>query len=120
LGIYRVYEGDDRGHPAYHPVMMIKLLAYGYCLGVTSSRKIEEATWGEVVFRVLAANQHPDDDTIADFRKRHPAEFGKRFLQVLRLCQAAGLVKLGRVALDGTKVKANASKHKALSYGRML
>lgn len=119
-GIYRVYEGDDRGHPAYHPAMMIKLLVYGYCIGVTSSRKIEEATWGEVAFRVLAANQHPDHDTIADFRKRHLAEFRKLFLQVLRLCQAAGLVKLGRVALDGTKVKANASKHKAMSYGRML
>lgn len=119
-GIYRAYEGEDRGHPAYHPAMMVKLLTYGYCVGVVSSRKIEQATWMDVAFRVLAANQHPDHDTIAAFRKRHLKEFEKLFVQVLRLCQASGLVKLGQVALDGTKMKANASKHKAMSYGRML
>lgn len=119
-GIYRVYENDGRGRPAYHPLMMVKLLIYGYCVGVISSRKIEKATWTDVAFRFLAANQHPDHDTIADFRRRHLKEFRGLFLQVLRICQAAGLVKLGRVALDGSKVKANASKHKAMSYDRML
>ena len=119
-GIYRAYEGEDRGRPAYHPAMMVKLLIYGYSIGVTASRKIEDATWLDVAFRVLAANQHPDHDTIVAFRKRHLGEFRKLFSRVLRLCQASGLVKLGQVALDGTKVKANASKHKAMSYGRML
>ena len=118
--IYRVYENDGRGHPAYHPRMMVKLLIYGYCVGVRSSRKIEKATRMDVAFRVLATNQHPDHDTIAAFRQRHLAEFRRLFLQVLRLCQAVGLVKVGRVILDGTKIKANASKHKAMSYGRML
>jgi transposase len=119
-GIYRAYEGDGRGHPAYHPAMMVKLLIYGYCTGKASSRKIERATWEDVPFRVLSADQHPDHASIAAFRQRHLGELRKLFLQVLRLCQAAGLVKLGHVALDGTKVKANASKHKAMSYGRMV
>lgn len=119
-GIHQVYENDGRGRPAYHPRMMVKLLTYGYCVGVWSSRKIEKATWTDVAFRVLAANQHPDHDTIATFRRRHLKEFRKLFLQVLRICQDTGLVKLGRVVLDGTKVKANASKHKAMSYDRML
>lgn len=118
--IYRAYEGDGRGRPAYHPAMMVKLLIYGYCTGKTSSRKLEEATWRDIAVRVLAANQHPDHDTIAAFRKRHLTELRELFLQVLKMCQAAGLVKLGTVALDGTKMKANASKHKAMSYGRMV
>lgn len=118
--ICRVYENDGRGHPAYHPRMMVKLLVYGYCVGVWSSRRIEQATWTDVAFRVLGANQHPDHDTIAAFRQRHLKVFRRLFVQVLKLCQAAGLVKLGRVALDGTKMKANASKHKAMSYDRML
>jgi hypothetical protein len=84
-----------------------------------SSRKIERATYESVPFRVLAANQHPDHDTIATFRQRHLEAIAELFVQVLRLCRAAGLVKLGHVALDGTKVRANASKHKAMSYGRM-
>ncbi len=117
--IYQVYEGDDRGHPAYHPAMMVKLLLYGYSTGKVSSRKIERATWDEVAYRVLAANQHPDHSSIAAFRQRHLRELGKLFTQVLKLCQIAGLVELGHLALDGTKVKANASKHKAMSYGRM-
>jgi transposase len=117
--IERAYETDRRGQPAYHPRMMTKLLVYAYCVGVPSSRKIEERTHGDVAFRVLAAGSHPDHDTIATFRKRHLEALSGLFVDVLRLCHEAGLVKLGHVALDGTKVKANASKHKAMSYGRM-
>jgi transposase len=112
-------KGDGRGFPPYHPVMMVKLLVYGYCTGVISSRKIERATFVDVAFRVLAANQHPDHDSIAAFRKRHLAALAGLFVQILRLCEKAGLVKLGHVAVDGTKIRANASKHKAMSYGRM-
>ncbi len=111
--------GDGRGQPPYHPVMMVKLLLYAYCVGKPSSRKIERATFEEVPFRVLAAEAHPDHDTIADFRKRHLKSLAGLFLQVLQICREAGLVKLGHVSLDGTKVKANASKHKAMSYDRM-
>jgi len=118
--IFDVYEqGDGRGQPPYHPAMMVKLLIYGYCMGKPSSRKLERASYEEVGYRVLCAEQHPDHDSIAEFRKRHLKEIGGLFVQVLRLCQRAGLVKLGHVALDGTKVKANASKHKAMSYERM-
>jgi hypothetical protein len=98
---------------------MTGLLLYGYCQGVVSSRKIEKATHESVPFRVLAANQHPDHDTIAEFRRRHLSALSGLFVQVLHLCQRAGLVRLGHVALDGTKLRANASKHKAMSYGRM-
>ena len=119
-GIYAKYEeGDGRGMAAYDPRMMVRLLIYGYCRGVASSRRIERATHEDVAFRYLAADQHPDHDTIADFRKQHLAQLAQLFVQVLKLCQQAGLVKLGHVALDGTKVKANASKHKAMSYERM-
>jgi transposase len=117
--IFQAYEDEGRGQPPYHPAMMVKLLLYGYCIGKPSSRKIERATYEEVAFRVLAADQHPDHDSLAEFRKRHLTALAGLFLQVLRLCQAAGLVKLGHVALDGTKVKANASKHRAMSYARM-
>jgi len=119
--IVRAYEqgADDRGRPAYHPAMMGKVLVYAYCTGRPSSRKIERATYEDVAFRVLAADPHPDHDSIAEFRKRHLSALAGLFVQVLRLCQAAGLVTLGHVALDGTKVKANASKHKAMSYARM-
>lgn len=118
--IYRTYEtADGRGQPPYHPAMMVKLLVYGYCTGQPSSRKIERATYRDVAFRVLAADQHPDHDSLAAFRQRHLEALAGLFVQVLQLCQAAGLVKLGHVALDGTKVKANASKHKAMSYARM-
>ena len=118
--IYAQYEeGDGRGLAAYDPRMMVRLLIYGYCRGVASSRRIERATCEEVAFRYLAADAHPDHTTIADFRKEHLANLGQLFVQVLQLCQRAGLVKLGHVALDGTKVKANASKHKAMSYARM-
>jgi len=118
--IYAAYEiGEGRGQPPYHPAMMVKLLLYGYCIGTASSRKLERATYRDVACRVLAGDQHPDHDSIAEFRRRHLGALGALFVQVLRLCQAAGLVKLGHVALDGTKLKANASKHKAMSYARM-
>lgn len=110
---------NGKGQPPYHPAMMVKILLYGYCVGRTSSRKIEKATWNDIAFRVLAANQHPDHDSIAEFRKRHLQPLARLFKQVLLLAQEAGLVKVGLVALDGTKVKANASKHKAMSYERM-
>jgi len=111
--------GDGRGQPPYHPALLVKLLVYAYCLGKPSSRQIERATYEEVPYRVLAANQHPDHDTLAAFRQTHLPPLARLFLQVLHLCQRAGLVKLGHVALDGTKILANASKHKAMSYGRM-
>lgn len=117
--IYRPYECERRGQPPYNPTMMVTLLIYAYAVGMPSSRKIENATYHSIPFRVLTANQHPDHDTIADFRKRHLHSLAGLFVQVLRLCQKAGLVKLGHIALDGTKVKANASRHKAMSYGRM-
>ncbi|RPJ59732.1 MAG: IS1182 family transposase [Acidobacteria bacterium] len=118
--ILMTYEtGDGRGQPPYHPAMMVKLLLYAYCTGRPSSRAIEKATQEEVPYRVLAANQHPDHDSIASFRQTHLPALAALFTHVLRLCQAAGLVKLGHGALDGTKVLANASKHKAMSYGRM-
>ena len=98
---------------------MAGLLLYAYCKGIPSSRQIEQATYHSVPFRVVTANQHPDHDTIAAFRQRHLPALAELFVQVLQLCRKAGLVKLGHVSLDGTKVKANASKHKAMSYGRM-
>jgi len=118
--IFSDYEqSDGRGQPPYHPAMMVKLLIYGYCMGKPSSRKLERASYEEVSYRVLCAEQHPDHDSIAEFRRRHLKALAGLFVQVLRLCQRAGLVKLGHVALDGTKVRANASKHKAMSYERM-
>jgi transposase len=118
--IYVNYEErDGRGLAAYDPRMMVRLLIYGYCRGVASSRRIERATYEDVAFRYLAADQHPDHDTIAAFRQEHLGRLSALFVQVLKLCQRAGLVKLGQVALDGTKIKANASKHKAMSYERM-
>jgi transposase len=121
LDLSSIFDAYDtrRGQPPYHPVMMVKLLLYAYCTGKPSSRKIERATYEDVAYRVLAGDQHPDHDTIAAFRKRHLAALAGLFLQVLLLCREAGLVKLGHVALDGTKMKANASKHKAMSYQRM-
>ena len=118
--IYRVYEqADPRGAVAYHPAMLVKLLVYAYCIGVPSSRRIERGTYEDVALRVLAGDQHPDHDTIAAFRQRHLPALAALFVQVLQLCQRAGLVRLGHVAIDGTKVQANASKHKAMSYERM-
>jgi len=118
--IYAAYDRQDgRGQASYHPLLLTRLLLYGYCVGVASSRAIERATYEDVAFRYLAADQHPDHDTIANFRKQHLATLGGLFVQALQLCQKAGLVKLGHVAIDGTKIQANASKHKAMSYGRM-
>jgi len=110
---------DGRGMAAYHPMMMVRVLLYGYCLGVVSSRKLERATYEDVAFRYLAADQHPDHDSIASFRQTHLQALAGLFIQALQLCEKAGLVKLGHVAIDGTKLKANASKHKAMSYDRM-
>lgn len=113
------YEQESRGGPPYHPRMMVKVLLYSYCVGVASSRMIAQRLHEDIAFRVLAANNTPDFRTISDFRKDHLEALSGLFLQVLVLCQRSGLVKLGHVALDGTKVKANASKHHAMSYGRM-
>ena len=111
--------GEQRGGPPYHPGMMVKVLLYGCCTGVPSSRRIAKRLHEDIAFRVLAANNTPDFRTVSGFRKDHLAALSGLFLQVLALCQRAGLVKLGHVALDGAKVKANASKHKAMSYRRM-
>ena len=113
------YEGERRGGPPYHPRMMVKVLLYGYCIGVASSRRIAQRLHEDIAFRVLAANNTPDFRTISDFRKDHLGALSGLFLQVLAFCQRAGLVKLGHVALDGAKVRANASRHKAMSYRRM-
>ena len=113
------YERERRGGPPYHPRMMVKVLLYGYCIGVASSRRIAQRLHEDIAFRVLAANNTPDFRTISDFRKDHLGALAGLFLQVLAFCQRAGLVKLGHVALDGAKVRANASRHKAMSYRRM-
>ena len=117
--ITSVYEDEERGYPPYHPVMLTKVLVYAYCVGVFSSRKIQRRLIEDVPFRVLAAGNEPDFRTIADFRKRHLAAVKGFFEQVLRLARELGASRVGRVAIDGSKVKANASKHKAMSYGRM-
>lgn len=117
LSVYQ--EQDSRGRPSYHPTMMICLLLYAYCIGKPSSRKIEKATYEDIAFRVLSGNQHPDHDSIASFRQRHLTAIAALFSQVLLLCEKAGLVKLGHIAIDGSKIRANASKHKAMSYERM-
>lgn len=118
--ITRYYEREDRGFPPYHPRMMTQVLLYAYVVGVPSSRKVELKLQEDVAFRFLAAGNQPDFRTIAEFRRRHLEPLAKLFVQIVRLCQEAGLVKLGHVSLDSTKIKANASKHKAMSYERML
>src|SRR5271167_1981071 len=117
--IESVYEEEERGQPPYHPRMMTKILIYGYCVGVFSSRRIQKKLTEDVGFRVLAAGNQPDFRTISDFRKQHLGALQGLFDQVLQIALQAGTMKLGRVVLDGSKVKANASKHKAMSYGRM-
>ena len=114
-GIYAQYEGDLRGQPPYEPRMMTKLLVYGYCVGVYSARKIQQRILEDIAFRVLAAGNAPDFRTIADFRKQHRPVLAGLFAQVLRLALELGVMKVGRVALDGSKVKAQASKHQSLS-----
>jgi transposase len=113
----RQYAG--RGSAAHHPAVLLSLFIYGYATGLFSSRKIERATYDSIAFRYLAANTHLDHDTLATFRWRFLPQIEALFVQVLMLARTMNLVKLGQVALDGTKVKANASKHKALSYGHL-
>lgn len=117
--ITTVYEQEDRGYPPYHPVMMTKVLVYAYCIGVFASRRIQRRLVEDVAFRVLAAGNAPDFRTIADFRKVHLSALQGFFEQVLGLAGELGAGRVGRVALDGTKIKANASKHKAMSYDRL-
>ena len=117
--ILQTYGGVTRGTAPYHPRMLVKVLLYAYAMGIPASRQIARELEDDVAFRVLAANQRPDFRTISDFRQQHLAALADLFVQVLKLCQRAGLVKLGHIALDGTKIKANASKHKAMSYDRM-
>lgn len=115
-----VYGNEKRGQPPYDPQMMTKVLVYGYCVGVFSSRRIERRLVEDIAFRVLAADNQPNFRTISDFRKIHLKTLEGLFEQVLKIALEAGAMKVGRVAVDGTKVKANASKHKAMSYDRML
>jgi transposase len=116
--IYASYE-SERGHPPYDPRLMLKLLIYGYATGTCSSRKLEAATYRDVAVRMLCADQHPDYRSVARFRERHSEALADLFGETLRLCSEAGLLKLGTLALDGTKLRANASRHKAMSYERM-
>jgi len=118
--ITQKYEQEKRGFPPFHPRMMVALLLYSYCRGIFSSRKIMQACQERIGFKVIVGDDIPNFRTISDFRKLHLKELQQLFVQVLQLCQQAGLVKLGHIALDGTKIKANASRHKAMSYGRIL
>ncbi len=113
------YEQEERGYPPYHPRMMTKILVYGYCVGVFSSRRLQQRLHEDVAFRVLAADNHPDFRTLSEFRQLHLATLQGLFEQVLRMALELGALKLGRVAIDGSKIKGNASKHKAMSYKRM-
>jgi transposase len=113
------YEGDGRRRQPFDPRMMVKVLIYGYASGVFSSRKIARKLCEDVAFRVLCANNFPAHRTIREFRQLHLPEFSALFVQVVKLARETGLVKLGRLGIDGTKIKANASKHKAMSYARM-
>ena len=115
-----VYGNEKRGQPPYDPQMMTKVLVYAYCVGVFSSRRIQRRLVEDIAFRVLAAGNQPDFRTISDFRKMHLTALQGLFEQVLHIALEAGAMRLGRVAMDGTKVKANASKHKAMSYDRMV
>ncbi len=118
--MYAVYEKEKRGQPPYDPRLMTKLLVYGYCTGVFSSRRIQKRLQEDIPFKVLAAGNEPDFRTISDFRKIHIETLQNLFEQVLAMALECGAIKLGRVSLDGTKMKANASKHKAMSYARMI
>jgi transposase len=116
--IYASYEGE-RGQPPYDPRLMVKLLLYGYATATMSSRKLEAGSYRDIALRMLCADQHPDFRSIARFRARHLDALAGLFVQALRLCRQAGLVGLGALALDGTKLRANASRHKAMSYDRV-
>lgn len=115
----RMQDKDPRGEKPYSPRMLVALLLYGYSIGVFSSRRLAQATWNDVGARVIAAEQHPHFTTVNQFRLDHLEALGGLFAQVLAMCERAGMVKLGHVAVDGTKIQANASKHKAMSYDRM-
>ncbi len=117
--MHQPYQGDGRRNQPYHPTMLVKVLVYAYATGVFSSRKIADKLIDDVALRLLAASNQPDFRTINRFRQQHLETFGKLFVELVQLAQKMGLVKLGTVALDGTKIKANASKHKAMSYQRM-
>lgn len=116
--IFSAYK-EERGYPPYHPAMMVALLLYAYSRGVYSSRRITQACEERLDFMAVTALNRPNFRTVAEFRQRHLTALGDLFVQVLKLCRTAGLVKLGHVSLDGTKIAANASRHKAMSYGRM-
>ena len=116
---YKRYEGDGRRKTPFEPRMMLKVLIYGYATGIFSSRKIAKKLEEDVAFRLLAADNFPQHRTLCDFCKRHLADFKSVFVQVIQIAHQAGLISLGTVAIDGTKVRANASKHKAMSYQRM-
>ena len=118
--IMEKYDSEKGGKPPYHPRMMLVLLLYSYCIGVFSSRKIVARCETDVAFRVIVGDNIPDFRTISEYRRRHLEQFQNLFVEVLRLCRESGLLKVGRLALDGTKIKANASRHKAMSYDRML
>ena len=117
--ITRRYEQEDRGFPPYHPRLMVTLLLYAYCMGAYSSRRIQKLCERDAAYRVIVGNDVPNFRTISDFRKDHLPALQGLFVQVLMLCRQSGLVTVGLVSLDGTKVKANASRHKAMSYEYM-
>ena len=110
---------DGRGSPAHHPAVLLGLLIYGYATGVPSSRKIERGTYDSVAFRYIAANTHSDHDTLANFRRRFGAQLEQLFVQVLMLAREMGMLKIGKISVDGSKIKANASRHSALSWGHL-
>lgn len=117
---YRPYEGDGRRNQPFDPRMLVKVLLYAYAIGTFSSRRIARRIEEDVAYRVLAAENFPAHRTICEFRQLHLVAFGKLFVQVVRIAREAGVVKMGTLAVDGSKLKANASKHKAMSYKRML
>jgi transposase len=113
---YGAYRANGQGRAAYDPAMMVALVLYAYCLGVRSSRAIERACREDVAFKVITAMEVPDHSTIAEFRRRHAAALGELFVGVLALCREAGLVRVGEIAIDGTKIRANASRDRNRSY----
>ena len=116
---YALYEGDGRRNAPYEPRMMVKVLLYAYATGVFSSRRVARKLEEDVAFRVLAAGNFPQHRTLCEFRRRHLADFQALFVEVVRLAQELGLARFGKLSVDGTKVRANASKHKAMSYDRI-
>ena len=119
-GFYAPYEGDGRRNAPYEPSMMVKVLIYAYATGVFSSRRIARKLEDDVAFRMLAAANFPQHRTICEFRRRHLEDFRRLFVEVVRVAREMGLARFGKLSIDGTKVRANASKRKAMSYERML